>query len=395
MSYDFTTLWPPYGTEEPMWQRLRAHGEPRPDDVELEVAEMKFRIPPEITEACVTQARQGTFGYGGASDALRQSIVRWMEQRHGWQVRPEWIAQTYGLVSAIGYAVRSLTAPGDGVLVNFPAYRPFPTTVERNGRRLVRSDLTLRGGRYQMDWEDMERKLSDPSVTAYILCNPHNPTGRVWTRQELTAVGELCLRHGVKVISDEIHFDITYPGHPQTVFASLGGEMAENAVILTAPSKSFNIAGMTVSNVIVPGEALRRRVWDTLETDMGHYINAFGFAACAAAYDRCAPWLEECLTVLKGNCDYLREFLARRVPVFSCREQEGTYLVWMDCTASGLSGEALDRFLWEDARFFSEPGGIFGAGYESFHRVNAACPRAYLEGACLRLEAAAKARGLI
>ena len=395
MSYDFTTLWPEFGADEPMWQRLRAHGEPSPDDVELEVAEMKFRIPPEIAEACAAQAMRGTFGYGGASDAQRQEICRWMAARHGWQVRPEWMTQTYGLVPAIGYAVRALTAPGDGVLVNFPAYRPFPTTVINNGRRLVRSDLVLKNGRYVMDLEDMERKLSDPAVTAYILCNPHNPTGRVWTREELAAVGALCRKHGVKVISDEIHFDIAYPGHPHTVFAAVSEELAEISVILTAPSKTFNIAGMTISTVIVPNDALRQRVWDVVEKDMGHYINAFGFAACAAAYKKCTPWLRECLAVLKGNCDYLRSFLAHRVPVFSCHEQEGTYLVWMDCTASGLSPDELDRFLWDDARFYSQQGGVFGAGYERFHRVNVACPRAYLEKACLRLEAAAKAKGLI
>lgn len=395
MTCDFETLWPAYGSGAPMWTRLEKFGPTLPDAVELEIAEMKFRVAPEITRACAEQAERGTFGYSGPADSLGREIVRWMSERHGWAVEQDWIRQTYGLVPAIGYSIRALTEPGEGVLVNFPAYRPFPVTVEGNARRLVRSDLVLRDGRYVMDLEDMERKLADPSVTAYILCNPHNPTGRVWTREELETVGSLCLKHGVKVISDEIHFDIAYAGHPHTVFASVSPELAAVTVTLTAPSKTFNIAGMTISNVIVSDPALRERVWAVMERDMGHYINAFGFAACEAAYKHCTYWVEECLKVLKDNCDYFRAFLRERVPVFSCNEQEGTYLVWMDCSKAGLAPAELDAFLWNDARFYSEQGGVFGEGYELFHRVNLACPRKYVEAAALRLEAAAKTKGLI
>lgn len=395
MSCDFETLWPAFGSDAPMWTRLEKFGELTPDGVEFEVAEMKFKIAPEISAACARQAGEGTFGYSGPADSLTREVCAWMEKRHGWLVESDWLRQTYGLVPAIGYSIRALTERGDGVLVNFPAYRPFPTTVESNDRRLVRSDLVLRDGRYVMDMEDMEKKLSDPSVTAYILCNPHNPTGRVWSREELEAVGALCLKYGVKVISDDIHFDIAYPGHPHTVFANVSRKLAEVTVTLTAPSKTFNIAGMTISNVIVSDAALREKVWAIMDRDMGHYINAFGFAACEAAYKHCAYWVDECLAVLKGNCDYFRAFLRERVPAFSCCEQEGTYLVWMDCTKTGFSPDELDSFLWNDAKFYSEQGGIFGAGYELFHRVNLACPRKYVEAAALRLEAAAKAKGLI
>lgn len=395
MSYDFTTLWPAFGVEAPMWERLKKFGPLAPEAPELEVAEMKFRIAPEISEACAEFAGKGTFGYAGPPERLSAEICRWMEKRHGWHTQPHWIRQTYGLVPAIGYSIRALTREGEGVLVNFPAYRPFPVTVEGNRRRLVRSDLVLRDGKYVMDMEDMEKKLSDPDLTAYILCNPHNPTGRVWTEEELRAVGELCLKHNVKVISDEIHFDITYPGHPHSVFASISPELAYISVTLTAPSKTFNIAGMTVSNVIISNPALREAVWATMDRDMGHYINAFGFAACEVAYKSGGPWLDECLVVLKDNCDWFRDFLRERVPVFSCQEQEGTYLVWMDCTKAGLSANELDALLWNEARFYSQQGGVFGPGYELYHRVNLACPRKYVEAAALRLETAAKARGLI
>lgn len=395
MGYDFTTLHPPFGSGAPMWERLRSFGEPQPDAIDLGVAEMKFRISPEIEKAVTVQARTGTFGYSGAPDSFTGAVCEWMKTRHGWEIEKDWIAQTYGLVPAIGYSIRALTEPGDAVLVNFPAYRPFPMTVADNGRRLERSDLVLRDGKYVMDMEDMERRLSSPEVTAYILCNPHNPTGRVWTREELLAVDALCRRYGVRVISDEIHFDIAYPGHPQTVFASLSPEAAANTVTLTAPSKTFNIAGMTVSNVIISDSALREKVWGVMRRDMGHYINAFGFAACEAAYRCGADWLDGCLGTLEHNCGWFRAFLAERVPVFSCCGQEGTYLVWMDCSRAGLSPAELDGFLWNDARFYSEQGGIFGEGYELFHRVNLACPFEYVEAAALRLEAAAKRRGLV
>ena len=241
----------------------------------------------------------------------------------------------------------------------------------------------------------MERKIAQENVKLYILCSPQNPTGRVWTRTELTRVGEMCLRHGVKVVSDEIHFDICYPGHEHSVFASLSDEFAANSVVLTAPSKTFNIAGMTISNVIIPSTQLRERVKETVSRDMGGYFNSFGYAACEAAYKSAEPWLDECLKVLEGNCRLFTDFLRERVPAFSCHMPEGTYLAWMDGRRTGLGPEELTRFLHGEARFYTEPGDVFGSGYELFQRVNLACPREYVEKALLRLEAAAKARGLI
>ena len=395
MKYDFLTLKPAFGTGAPMWERLRAFGEPERDAVEFGVAEMKFKIAPEIASALKNQIKNGGFGYSGPSDALMEEIPSWMSRRHNWKVDKDWIRQTYGLVAAIGYCVQALTKPEDAVLVNFPSYAPFFNSVNNNNRKLVRSDLILEDGRYVMDLEDMERKIVSENVKLFIFCNPHNPTGRVWTAEELNALGDICLRHNVLVVSDEIHFDLTYPGHEHSVFASLSAELSDITVTLTAPSKSFNIAGMTISNVIISNPELRERVGRIIDQDMGHYINAFGFVACEAAYRDGETWLNDCIKVLNHNCSWLRSFLSERVPIFSCNEQEGTYLVWMDCSGAGLEPEELDNFLWQEAKFYSQRGSVFGQGYELFHRVNLACPFEYVEKAALRLEAAAKARGLI
>lgn len=395
MKYDFRTLNPAFGTGAPMWERLRAFGEPECDAIEFGVAEMKFKLAPEIAVALNNKVNEGGFGYSGPSDALIEEVCSWMSRRHSWKVEPEWIRQTYGLVAAIGYCVQSLTELGDSVLVNFPAYAPFFHSVNNNDRKLVRSNLILSDGHYVMDLEDMERKIVDENVKLFILCNPHNPSGRVWTRDELLAVGDICLRHNVLVVSDEIHFDLAYPGHEHSVFASLSDELSDITVSLTAPSKSFNIAGMTISNVIISNPELRDRVGKIIDKDMGHYINSFGFVACEAAYKSGGAWLDECKSILKHNCDWLRSFLSERVPVFSCNEQEGTYLIWLDCSATGLEPEELDSFLWKEAKFYSQRGAGFGEGYELFHRVNIACPFEYIKTAALRLEAAAKKRGLI
>lgn len=395
MAYDFTTLHPAFGSGAPMWERLAQFGEPAPDAIDFGVAEMKFKLAPEIASALERHVTEGSFGYAGAPESLKREIVSWMERRHGWHIEPEWLFQTYGLVLAVGCCVRALTEPGDGILLNFPSYPPFYRAIEQNGRRLVRSELLEQDGKYVFGFEDMERKIEQEHVKLYILCSPQNPTGRVWTRAELERVGEMCLRHGVKVVSDEIHFDICYPGHEHSVFASISEELAANSVVLTAPSKTFNIAGMTISNVVAPNPELRERVKATVARDMGGYFNSFGYAACEAAYKSSGPWLDECLKVLESNCRLFTDFLTERVPVFSCHMPEGTYLAWMDGRRAGLSPEELTEFLHKDARFYTEGGDVFGSGYELFHRVNLACPREYIEKALLRLEAAAKARGLI
>lgn len=393
--HDFTSLHPAFGTDSPMWRSLREYGEPEPDCIDFGVAEMKFRLAPVIAEGIERQLREGSFGYSGAPESLKREIKDWMRRRHGWEIDTEWLNQTYGLVLGVGCCIRALTQPGDAVLLHFPSYPPFYRAIEQNGRRLVRTDLVETERGWEMDFEDMERKIVSENVKLLILCSPQNPTGRVWTREELRRVGEMCLAHGVMVVSDEIHFDICYTGHEHTVFASISEDFAANSVVLTAPSKTFNIAGMTISNVLTPNPELRERVRAAIARDMGGYFNAFGYAACEAAYKNGEGWLEECLKVLEGNCRLFTDYLRERIPALRCHMPEGTYLMWMDCRRTGLDRAALDIFLHKDAKFYSESGAVFGEGYELFHRVNLACPRHYVEAGLERLEAAAKGRGLI
>lgn len=394
--YDFKTLAPAWGENAPMWERMSEMGHPvGPDIIDFGVAEMKFQLAPEIKAAVIEQAEKGTFGYSRVGKDCLEAICGWMKRRHDWDIKPEWTIQSYGLVPAIGCAIRALTEEGDGVLVSFPSYGPFPRTVLENNRKLVRSDLVSENGRWVMDFDDMEKKLSDPSVKAFILCNPHNPTGRVWTREELEKLGEMCLRHGVKVVSDDIHFDLGFKANKHTVFASISPELADITVTLTAPSKTFNIAGMTISNTVVSNEEIRKLMNAEISRCMGMYINAFGMAACKAAYNKAEGWLDELLDVLEGNVKFMRDFLNERLPGIRMNEQDGTYLCWVDYSCLGLGEKELDELINKKAKFASQHGRDFGEGYENFHRVNVACPREYLEKALLRLEEAIKAEGLM
>ena len=394
MAYDFTTLHPAYGTDQPMWKHLKEQGFDDPEVIDLGVAEMKFPLCPAIREATMAQAAEGTFGYSMASGDTLEAVCGWMARRHSWQIQPDWIIQTFGIVTAVGIAIRAYTQPGDGILVLFPSYGPFQRNVLANDRTLVQSELVVEDGEYRVDWADFEAKIADPAVKAYILCNPHNPTGRVWTRAELERMGDLCVKHDVLIISDDIHFDLVFKPYVHTVLAAMKPEYARRTVTLTAPSKTFNIAGMTISNVIISDPDLREKFEKIASLEMGHYFNAFGLAACQAGYTGGEAWLEECLTVLKANADYVRGFLARHLPMLTMLEQQGTYLCWMDCRGLNMEEKELDAFL-RSAGFLSEGGAFFGEAYGRFHRVNVACPRQYLESALLRLEAACRAKGLV
>lgn len=387
-NHDFQTLAPEWGSGAAMWTKLKKEGVAHPDVIDFGVAEMKFVLAPEIAAAMTHQAQHGTFGYAPADRAYFNAVYRWMKKHHDWEIEKDWVTQSYGLVAAIGCAVRAMTEPGDGVLVSFPSYGPFPRTVVHNNRTLVRTDLINENGRWVMDFDDMEEKLASPEVNVFILCNPHNPTGRVWTREELERVGEMCLRHGVKVISDEIHFDLVFAPNKHTVFASISPELADITVTLTAPSKTFNIAGMTISNVIVSNPELREAVFYEIELSMGHYINSFGLVACRVAYECAGDWLKELLPVLDGNAKYLKSFFDERLPMIKMNEQEGTYLCWVDYSGLGLDEKGLDELLHKKAKFMSQHGVDFGEGYELFHRVNVACPKKYLEMALERLDKA-------
>lgn len=378
------------GMEAEKWDKLG--GKYGPEIVPLSVADMEFRSPPQIIAALEEVARFGMWGYTGWGDRYYSALHNWMAQRHGWEIQREWIVRVNGVVQGLNAAVRALTRPGDGIVIQPPVYPPFSQAVRNNGRTLVENPLKRVNGRYEMDFDDLVEKLSRPGVTALILCSPHNPVGRVWTRDELTRLGKLCLEHNVLVISDEIHGDLTLPGHQQVPFASLGEEFAQNCVVGTACSKTFSLAGLCCANMLVPDPEKKKALADEVTRSGSYTHSTFGTRALEVGYEQCAPWLDELILYIRDNYEYLRDFMARHFPAVWTAPLEGTYLAWVDMSGLGMAPEERARFLEEDARLFLTHGGPFGDA--NCERVNLACARSTLEQALDRLLAAAKARGL-
>jgi len=362
------------------------------DILPLWVADMDFRTPPAVVEALVARAEHGIFGYSDSGDAYFAAVEGWFSRRFGFAVRPEWLVKTPGVVFAISCAVRAFTEPGDAVLIQQPVYYPFTEAVQSNRRKLVVNELVCRDGAYSIDFAGFERQIKENGVKAFILCSPHNPVGRVWTREELTRLGEICLRHGVLVISDEIHADFTYPGHTHTIFPNIAPAFADNCVLCTAPTKTFNLAGLQISNIFIPNKALRHKFKQEL-TRVGYsQVNVMGMDACRAAYAEGEQWLGELRVYLLQNLIFLREYVRDHMPGVRLVEPEGTYLVWLDFRALGLAGQALDDLVVYKAGLWLDAGEIFGAGGAGFQRLNIACPRAALERALAKLAGALRER---
>ena len=359
------------------------------DTIPLWVADMDFRSPDCVAEALHRLADHNIYGYTGAGTEYFEPIRSWFSTRFGWEPKEEWLVCTPGVVYGFSAAINALTQEGDAVMIQQPVYYPFAGAIRESGRVLVNSPLHEEDGVYRMEpAEEMERRIVENNVKVFLLCSPHNPVGRVWTRAELETVNEICLRRGVIVISDEIHADFTFPGHPHTVFASLSAKAEQNCVICTAPSKTFNLAGLQTSNLFVPNPELRAKLQKLM--NVLHYWrpNVAGIVACMAAYRGGAPWLDELLPYLAGNVALVRSFLSKRLPQLRLVEPEGTYLLWIDCSGLGLSDEELADLVNRRARLWVDEGPMFGPGGEGFLRVNAACPRAVLREALWRLEEA-------
>lgn len=356
----------------------------------LWVADMDFRTPDCVIHALEEKARHGIFGYSESMDDYFDVLKEWFISQYSWDIKPEWLIKTPGVVSAINTAVHSLTEPGDPVLIQQPVYYPFTEAVVSNKRRLIVNELVYSGGRYSIDFEDFEKKITENGVKLFILCNPHNPVGRVWTRDELIRVGDICLKHGVIVISDEIHADFIYPGRKHTVFADLKPEYRDMTITCTAPSKTFNLAGLQVSNIFIPDETMNLKFKQQMRRNGYSHVNIMGIVACKAAYAGGLEWLGDLRTYIKGNLDYLRGFLESSLPEVKLIEPEGTYLIWLDCRELGLSGTELDDFIIKKAGLWLDGGAMFGAGGESFQRINIACPRAILIKALSQLEKAVR-----
>lgn len=385
MPVDFDTVPNRRGTNCFKYDFAREMGMPE-DVLPLWVADMDFPTAPAVLERLHALAEHGIFGYTGVKDAYFSAVHNWYAQRFGWETQRSWLVTTPGVVFAIAIAIRAFTQKGDAILIQQPVYYPFANKVTENDRQLVVNPLVLKNGRYEMDFADMERKIVDYHVKMLLLCSPHNPVGRVWTKEELLRVGEICQKHGVLVVSDEIHADFTYAGHTHRVFASVKSEFADFTIICTAPSKTFNLAGLQNSNIFIPNRQLRHAYKKELSACGCGGTNCMGMAACQAAYEAGADWLEQLKQYLAGNLAYIRQFLREKLPEIALIEPEGTYLVWLDLRKLGLTEQQQRQLIVQDAKLWLDAGTLFGQGGEGFERINIACPRTTIEQAMQRLE---------
>lgn len=385
--YDFDTVTDRRGTNSLKYDFAVERGRPA-DVLPLWVADMDFPAPPCVLDALAGAVRHGIFGYSETKADYAAAVTGWFERRFGWRPEEKWLVKTPGVVYALSMAIRAATEPGEAVLIQPPVYYPFFEVIRDNGRRLVENTLVLREGRYHIDFEDFERKIAGSGVKLFLLCSPHNPVGRVWSLEELQRMSEICARYGVTVVSDEIHCDFAFAEHPHTPFLKACPALAERTVLCTAPSKSFNLAGLQVSNIFLPGEALRARFQKEIARTGYSQLNTLGLAACKAAYEGADDWLDQARAYMRANLDFLREYLQERLPQIRLVEPEGTYFAWLDCSGLGLSRQALDELVTQRARLWLDAGHIFGGGSGQFQRVVLACPRSTLAQALQRLERA-------
>ena len=380
MKYDFDEIVPRRGTHSVKWEL-----DCDPDILPMWVADMDFRTAPPVVEALRRRVEHGIFGYAQATQAYYDAVVKWFERRHGWRTEPEWILHTTGVIPALSAILKALTQPGDKILVQTPVYNHFFISIRNSGCRTAENDLTYRGGAYTIDFADLERKAADPEVKAMLLCNPHNPAGRVWSPEELRRIGEICLRNGVFVVADEIHCELVMPGFRYTPFASLGEEFLHNSVTCCSPSKAFNLAGMQIANIVSADADVRTGIDRAINDNEVCDVNPFGVEALMAAYDRGEEWLDRLREYLADNYRMLCGFFAEYLPQYPVLPLEGTYLVWIDCQTTGVSSEQIAARLLAEAKLMISPGTIYGPGGEDFIRLNIACPRSLLEEGLLRL----------
>ena len=352
------------------------------------VADMDFPAPQPVIEALEARARHGIFGYTVPSASYFQAVEGWMRRRHGWEIDRDWIVTTPGVIPGLKAMVRAFSVEGEKVLIQPPVYHPFYHVVKNSQRVLEFNPLIYEKNAYTMDYADLEEKVKDPMVKMVILCHPHNPIGRVWTKDELTRFGEICLANGVLVVSDEIHCDLLYRGVQFMPYATIREEFAQNAVICTAGSKTFNLAGLHHSNIIIPNPELRKRLSATIQSTSTFGNSIFGMLALETAYNEGEEWLEQLLDYLDGNRQYLEDYIAEHIPQIKVVKPEGTYLVWLDCRGLGLDKDGLQALMQEKARLYFDEGYIFGPEGEGFERVNIACPRAILADALERMKRA-------
>lgn len=362
----------------------------REDLLPMWVADMDFRPPEAVVQAVTQRAQHGIYGYEKRPASFDEAVLGWLQSRHGWDVDPAWLIHTPGVVAGLTFAVLALTEPGERVVIQPPVYPPFFAILRSNGREVVENPLVESGGRYVMNFEELEEFFRS-GVKTMMLCSPHNPVGRVWTKEELETLAELVLKYDVTVLSDEIWSDLVFAGSKHIPFATLAPEIAQRTVTFNAPSKTFNIAGLYVSNGIIPNPQLRAKICQLMERLSVGAIGFFGLVAAEAAYRSGAPWLDSLLTYLEENGNYVRQELGRIAPQIKINKPEGTYVLWLDCRELGLPYEELNQFFVQHAGLALNEGSAFGSAGLGFQRMNIGCPRSLIKEALSRLERALSA----
>jgi len=381
MKYDFDKVINRYNTNSLKYDCAEKWERPA-DILPMWVADMDFQTAPEILDAMHESINHGIFGYSVPKDDYYEVVADWFRKRLGWKdAKGEWIIKTPGVVFAISTAIRAFTEKGDAVLIQQPVYYPFRMVIEDNDRVCINNPLVLKDGHYEMDFADMERKITGNNVKMFILCSPHNPVGRVWTKEELREVVAICKRHNVLIISDEIHCDFVYPGYEHTMLPVVAEDYLERIVVCTAPSKSFNLAGLQLSHIFIPGENMREAFHKELMKIPYDESGTLALVAGRAAYEKGAQWMDELKEYLLGNLDFLREFVQKNLPKVRLIEPEGTYLVWLDFSAYDITVEELEQKMHFEAKVWTDEGVTFGEEGAMFERVNIACPRATLKKA--------------
>lgn len=359
-----------------------------PDDVlPLWVADMDFETSSYIEDALIERAKHGIFGYSEVQTLYFEILRDWLKKHHNWDTQEKWLIKTPGVVFALAMAVKAYTKPGDSVLLQLPVYYPFSEVIEDNGRNVVSNNLYLGDdNRYHIDFEDFEQKIIDEKIKLFFLCNPHNPVGRVWTESELIRLGDICVKHGVTVVSDEIHNDFVFKGKHH-VFASLKKEFENISITCTSPSKTFNLASMLVSNIFIPNPELRRKFRKEVDASGISQLSIMGLVACEAAYSKGEQWYQAMLAYVSDNIKFVKQYVEENLPDVNMIDTEGTYLVWLDFRKTGLSVSELENLIIHKAKLWLDSGKIFGKCGEGFQRINVACPRSVLKEALDRIKA--------
>ncbi|HLR09507.1 MAG TPA: MalY/PatB family protein [Bacillota bacterium] len=354
------------------------------DVLPMWVADMDFSAPHAVNEALKKRVEHGIYGYTIVDDAVKQAIVHWISSRHGWEIKPDWLSFSPGVVTSLNIAIQTFTEPGDGVLIQPPVYTPFFNIIEQHGRQIIKNPLIQKNDYYEIDFADFEAKLQQ-GVKAFMLCSPHNPVGRVWSKEELKEMARLCRKYDVLILADEIHCDLLYPGERHIPIASLSEDIADLTVTFMAPSKTFNLAGLQASYIITSDERKRSKLEKTLKKQGLGMLNTMGNIAMETAYLHGAAWLDEFRNIMQTNKNYVIDMLHSHTDVLRVTRSEGTYLLWIDCSGMQLDAEALETFMIKKAKVGLNPGKSYGEEGKSFMRMNIACPQSTLEEGVKRI----------